>query len=464
MQSTDASAYDYLGRPASAGGEQHFGQVRMAYRLADAYRDRLLHVHGIGWHYWDGRRWAEDTTGHAKRAVLDVLSRALAESLTDKQLRADVTRCESAAGIGGTLDVAAALVEFAVTVDDLDADPHLLNTATGTLDLRTMEIRGHDPADRLSKITGAGYRPDADPHDWAAFLERVLPDPDERAYLQRLIGHALLGRVREQVFPVLTGTGANGKSVLTTTLAAALGDYAATVDPALLMANDRNRLPGPELMQLLGTRLVIAAETNEGHKLDEAVMKRLTGGDPITARNLYRPPITWTPTHLFTYVTNKLPAVKGNDPAVWRRIRVIPFNVVIPPNERDPELTERLLLHTDSVLAWAVAGWQEYSEKGLSEPAAVLAATEAYQADSDAVARFVTEACMTSLASTSLTRELYAAWESWALRDGAERLSEKAFGAELDRLGYPAKRTKRGMLRAGLTPYSDDETERGCMG
>ena len=146
---------------------------------------------------------------------------------------------------------------------------------------------------------------------------------------------------------------------------------------------------------------------------------------------------------------------------MWRRVRVIPFIVVIPPAERDPELTERLLLHADAILSWAVEGWRAYREHGLSEPAAVLAATKAYQVDSDAVARFVAEACLTSVASTALTRELFIAWEAWATRDGAERFSEKAFGAELDRLGYPAKRTRRGALRAGLEPYAEDSPTGG---
>ena len=382
IDSADVNTFDESGRRVSTGGEQHTGQARIAHRLAGAYRDRLLFVHGIGWHRWDGTRWAVDLDEtHAYRAVLDVVRSALAESVGDKQLRADATRCESDAGVSGVLAIARRLVEFAATVDDVDADPALLNTATGTLDLRTMTLREHDPADRLTKVTAAGYRRHADPQEWAGFLERVLPDPDERAYLQRVVGQALYGRVGAQLFPVLTGTGANGKSTATGALTATLGDYAAVIDPALLV-NDRGRPPGPETMQLLGARLVIASETSEGSRLDEATMKRLTGGDPITARHLYREPVTWTPSHQLLYVTNRLPAVKGNDPAVWRRIRVIPFNVVIPASERDPELSERLTLHADAILSWAVAGWQDYRAGGMREPASVLTATEEYQADS----------------------------------------------------------------------------------
>ena len=133
--------------------DPHSGQVRMAYRLAARYRDKLLYVYGIGWHYWDGTRWAFDDRGNAQRAVLDILRDALADSLGDKDLRRDVQRCESANGIAGVLSVAAALEPFAFTVRDMDPDPYLLNTANGTLDLRTRELLKHDPADRITKVT-----------------------------------------------------------------------------------------------------------------------------------------------------------------------------------------------------------------------------------------------------------------------------------------------------------------------
>lgn len=463
MESVDADRFDEFGRVVASGsGEQHSGQVRMAYRLAASHRDRLLHVHGIGWHYFDGRRWIEDDRGVSRRAVLDVLSAALAESVGDKQLRADVGRCESDAGISGVLGIASALVEFAAVVDDLDADPHLLNVANGTLDLRDMTLRPHDPADRLTKVTGAAYRPDADPGEWGEFLATVLPDDDERAYLQRVIGQALYGRVTEHLLAVLTGTGANGKGTFYGAVNAALGDYGTIIDPSLLLAHDRGRgNVGPELMQLLGARLVIGSETEEGRKLDEPTMKRLTGGDELTARRLYREPVTWTPSHSLVYVTNALPVVRGNDPAVWRRVRVVPFGVVIPPEQRDPYLPERLLLHLDAILSWAVDGYVDYRRGGMQEPATVVRATEDYRTESDAVARFLEDACMRTSSGAATTRELYAVWQRWATRDGAESLNERAFGKELDRLGYPAVRTKRGATRAGLMPYADESDSGG---
>lgn len=466
LHSIAADRYDESGRPVSGSGEQHSGQVRMAYRLASSHVDRLLHVHGIGWHYFDGQRWAEDLRGHTRRAVLDVLAEALAESVGDKQLRADVAKCESDAGISGVLGIASALVEFAATIDDLDADPYLLNVANGTLDLRTGTLRPHDARDRLAKVTRAAYLPEANGAVWSAFLAQVLPDPDERAYLQRVVGQALYGRVTEHLFPVLIGTGANGKSTMYGALVAALGDYATVIDPALLMAQRSDRAPGPEIMELLGARLVIGSETEDGRQLDESTMKRLTGGDQLTARRLYREPVTWTPTHQLVYVTNHLPTVKGNDPAVWRRVRVVPFGVVVAQEDRDPHLPETLLLHVDAVLTWAVEGYRDWQANGMSEPASVLTATNAYQADSDAVARFVADDDLMEQGAYfhATTREIYAAWQRWAVANDGDPMSERAFSAELARLGFEARKTNRGKVWAGLRPKPDDEALGGGDG
>ncbi|CVN88544.1 DNA primase/helicase%2C phage-associated [Streptococcus pneumoniae] len=306
-----------LAAPAVARpGEQHRGQLRIAHRVAEDHADRLMYVNGLGWHAWDGARWAPDETAAAERAVHDVLRSALAESHDgDKNLRDDMRRCETAAGIRGVLDIAATLEGIRVHVDALDADPYLLNVTNGTLDLRTRTLRPHDPADRLTRVCRGAWEPEAAGGEWAAFLSTILPDPAERAYLRRVIGQAVFGAVREHLFPVLTGTGANGKGTAYTAIAHALGDYAAVIDPDLLMSTSRGP-GGPEMMQLFGARLVIGSETEEGKPLDAALMKRLTGGDPITARHLYREPITWEPSHQFLYVTNHLPKVKGNDPAV----------------------------------------------------------------------------------------------------------------------------------------------------
>ena len=420
----------------SAPRNVHRGQPRIAYRLADRYADRLLHVSGLGWHSWDGGRFRRDEHGAAKRAVLAELRRALVESFADKDLRADVRKCESAGGVAGVLDLAAALEPFAAAVADLDADPYLLNVANGTLDLRTLELRPHSAQDRITKLCRAAYRPDAQSDDWDAFLARVLPDEAVRGFLQRLVGCGLLGAVREHVLPILTGTGANGKGTFDRAIRAALGDYALTAEPDLFMHREGHHPTGE--MDLLGARVVVVSETDEGRRLAEATMTRLTGGDTIRARRMRQDFVEFEPSHTALLITNHLPKVSGDDPAIWRRIRVVPFDVVIPEAERDPRLDERLTLAADAVLSWAVAGWQEYQTRGLDAPDSVRRATDSYQRDSDAIGRFIADCCVTTPAVKATTAALFDAWEKWRAADGCEVLSLKAFGQKLTDRGYPA--------------------------
>src|SRR5699024_570183 len=186
--------------------------------------------------------------------------------LGDDKLRADVTKCESAHGIEGVLKIASALPELRAGVDELDADPYLINCANGTLDLRTRRLRPHNPDDNITRVCAGAYDPDADQTAWATFLTTSLPNRDEREYLQRVIGQAVYGGVREHLFPVLTGDGANGKGTAYGAIKHAMGDYATVIDPELLITKQRGP-GGPEMMQLFGARLVIGSETEEGKHL-----------------------------------------------------------------------------------------------------------------------------------------------------------------------------------------------------
>ncbi|WP_395704568.1 phage/plasmid primase, P4 family [Rhodococcus ruber] len=430
----------------------------MAYRLAAQYAQRLMHVHGIGWFAYDGTRWREDTQGEATRAVLAVLRHALADSLNDKDLRSDVRKCESASGINGVLTIASALRPFAFTVNDLDADPYLLNVANGTLDLRTMRLSEHNPNDRITKITRAAYRPDTTSTVWAGFLEKVLPDESVREFLRRYVGVGLCGRVLEHVLAILTGTGRNGKGVFYSAVGYALGDYATVAEPDLFMHRD-NAHPTGE-MDLLGVRWVVVSESDKGRRLAEATVKRLTGGDRIRARRMRQNFVEFEPSHTAALVTNHLPKVSGDDPAMWARLRVVPFQVVIPKAFQDKGLGEKLELDADAVLSWAIRGWVDYRSEGLAEPVAVVAATDAYHADADALGRFITECCVTSTAVSVHAGQLFEAWAKWAADDGTESGSKKAFGEALDKRGFEVHRGSGGTrFRRGIALKSDEEED-----
>lgn len=438
-----------------AGG-WHRGQARFAFLLAQHYAGRLLHVHGLGWMAYDGKRWVEDT-GQAKRAVLKLLRTGWRAAQTNKDLEQDVRKCESAAGIAGVLDIASALTAFSVTVRDLNPDPYLLNCANGTLDLRTMELRSHDPADRITKVTGASYDPDAAGREWDKFLTRVLPDQDTRDFLRRYVGLALCGRVLEHILAILTGTGRNGKGVFYGAVAAALGDYASTAEPDLFMHRDGAHPTGE--MDLLGLRWVVVSESDQGRRLAEATVKRLTGGDEIKARRMRQDFVAFTPSHTAALVTNHLPKVSGDDPALWARLRVVPFDVVIPKKEQDPHLTEKLSLEASAVLSWAVAGWTDYTQLGLAEPDSVLKATADYHADADDIARFIEQECFVNAHSFVNVGALWERWCSWRIDEGAQEISKKAFGLALDGRGFTPDKSRGQRIRRGITLQNAEENQ-----
>ncbi|MEV4990198.1 DNA primase family protein [Pseudarthrobacter sp. LMD1-1-1.1] len=429
----------------------HRGQARLAYRLAEHCEGKMLYVSGIGWHYYDGRKWQEDTTGRATRYVLAILRKALADSLDHPDLRQDVRKCESAAGIEGVLKIARSLPPFATTTDQLDADPYLLNTRNGTLDLHTLQLRPHDPADRITRCTAAAWDPNAAGPVWEAFLARVLPDPDVRGFLQRFCGLTLAGKVLEHILAIYTGKGRNGKSVCNQAFSTTLGDYAITAEPDLFLHRDGAHPTGT--MDLLGCRYAAVSESDKDRQLAEATVKQLTGGDRLRARRLYQNFTEFNPSHTPVLITNHLPKVSGDDAAIWARLRVVPFDVVIPDAEQDPHLAEKLELELDAILAWAVEGWQAYQEHGLGEAAAVVAATESYHSDADALGRFISEECDTGPGYSTLTETLHRAWSGWAIAEDVPPMTKRSFGLALEQRGYEARKGGKGVrYRAGIQP------------
>jgi putative DNA primase/helicase len=446
--------------------KRHRGQARMAYRLSLRYKNRLMHVHGIGWHYWDGKRWAEDQEGKAKQAVLDVLRRALTESfdsttLSDdakKALRLDVHKCESAGGINGVLNIASALRTFAATVDRLDEDPYLLNCANGTLDLRTMELRPHNPADRITKITRAAFDPTAESALWEQFLVRILPNEAVRGFAQRYLGSSLCGRVQEHKLAIFTGEGRNGKGVLYGACVFALGDYADAAEPDLF-AHREGAHPTGE-MDLLGRRLVVVSENDKNMRLGEAKVKKLTGGDRIKARRMRQDFVSFEPSHTPVLVTNYLPKVSGDDPALWARLRVVPFEVVIPEHEQDKHLGEKLELEDTAVLTYLIQGWAIYQAIGLAEPNEVKVATEKYQKSSNVVKRFVDDCCLVNPYHHVTVADLWERWCAWIREDGGDQLAKRSLMDALDRMGFPEKKGTHGVrLRKGLTLQAEEADE-----
>lgn len=451
----------------------HQNQAHVAHEFAADHNGRLLNVHNMGWKAWDGTRWVPDT-GLTQDALLSTLRRlrakgedmaAAAHANEDearkkqsKDLLTLVRSCESASGLAGVLTIASRLKSMTATVDQLDADAYLLNMPNGTLDLRTRELRAHNPANLITKMTKGSFDP-ANPARsdlWNGFLGTVLPDKAVLGFFQRIIGLSLVGAVLEHIFTIATGSGRNGKGVAYGAVMNALGDYAAVAEEGLFEVQRSGNAQGasPGLAKLRGVRFLVASELDERARIAAAFMKRMTGGDRITARELYGAPFEFSPAFLILMITNFLPKLPANDPATWARVRVILFGVVIPESQQDPHLGSKLDSAADAVLAWAVAGLADYQAHGLGEPATVKSATQAYAESQDDVRRFVDARCTDAPTNGGdTTTELSSAYQSWATDEGihqAHVLGRTKFGDALDKLGYQVTRSKRGAVRPGL--------------
>jgi putative DNA primase/helicase len=324
------------------------------------------------------------------------------------------------------------------------------------LDLRTGQLGPHDPAMLLTKLTGAQYHPGAEGPEFTKFLERVQPDAAMRAYLARLLGHGLEGRVVTHVLPIFCGAGANGKSTFLAAVLGALGDYAAPADPDLLTARTFDAHP-TGVADLFGLRLAVLHETDQGRRLAEATVKRLTGGDRLKARRMREDFWSFDPSHTFVMLTNHKPAVGGTDEGIWRRLHLVPWDVVIPPAEQDEELGDRLALELGGVLAWLAAGYRDWRLRGLDPPEQVTSATDAYRAESDALSQFLEQRCLTGAHFHVRSSDLFAAWSRWCAEEGEVAGTQTAFSTALQNRGMDKQRTNAGMVWRGVGLASDDD-------
>ena len=423
-----------------------FADDALGLRFTDTFSPALKFVALWNrWMLWDGAVWKKDDT----LRVYDLVRRscrAISGEARDPKTRAMLTSAKTVAAIE---KLVRSDRRHASSAEEWDADPWLLNTPGGIVNLRTGDLSTHNAEHLMTK--SAAVAPGGDCPQWREFLDKVTGNNRQLAdFLKRIAGYCLTGATAEHAMFFAYGTGRNGKGVFLNTLSRIMGDYAMTASPdTFTEAGSGKHLT--VLARLQGARLVVSQETEEGIPWAEARIKSVTGGDPITANHMRQDPFTYTPQFKLFIAGNHKPGLKSVDEAIRARFNLVPFTVTIPPNERDPGLSEKLWQEAPGILAWAIEGCLDWQAVRLKAPAVVAEATEDYFDSEDATRLWIADCCVVKATQFEMTGVLFKSWSKWAATAGEKAGSMKSFSRTMEKHGFKTgKRTTNGVPIMGL--------------
>lgn len=414
-------------------------ELANAQRLVRRMDGLLRHTPALGFLVWNGSAWEIDNRSRVRQAAqqsaIALMEEALAMPIGEPGSPEDKRRksalhwahdSQRSRGIEAVIKEVQALPGVAVAASDLDAKPDLLACSNGTVNLKTGELKEADPEDLLTLALTTAYDPDAKATRWEQFLTECFPDePEMPPYLRRLVGYGVTGHATEQCYVMLHGNGGNGKSVFTTALYDVFRTVTASVGiETFLAAGNQNdgSSASSDVASLRGSRLVLTSEAETGARLAEAKLKRLTGGDPISARFLYREPFTFMPAFLLFMSTNAVPEVRDNSDGIWRRQKIVEWRQQFKGKRKDPGLSAKLRGEASGILAWAVRGAVEWYKAGsLIEPAVVTEAVEKHRAEADKLLEFYPGAIVKDKESWISRADLYAVYKEWCDAEGHSR-------------------------------------------
>lgn len=463
------------GIPAVSPGVLHCTDMGNAERFVAQHRDSMRYSpQRRKWLLWTGERWELDETGKvyqlAKETVRSIYVEASRAPSKDQSqaLAKHAGRSESAERIAAMVKLASTEQGVAIMVDQLDADPWTLNAPNGTVDLRTGELRDHRRSDLITKSTLVPFTPGAQSELWSRVLhDATAGDMSLATYLQRMVGYSLIGEPLERVLFFLFGEPGTVKSTLIEAFHSALGDYARSADSETWLARQTIGGNRGDLVCLAGARLVTSVEVRKGAKWDEALIKRVTGGDEITAAAKYEGEITFRPSFTLVLAANDAPRARDDDGGMWARMRRIPLTAVIPPEKQDPTIKARLREpeHASAVLAWAVAGCLDYQREGFGRCAAVERSTADYREENDLIGAFFGECCAFDADASVARATLRQAYETWARENGIRHpASARDFAAKLRTLGAIEGKSNGARVWKRVRILDADEEPQGHQG
>ncbi len=419
------------------------------FRDANAGLIHYNHVDGC-WIYWDGVRWASDENGEIKRRA-DKMLADMAKDLKEMQddpaynaYKKHLSRSRSHRGKEGFIAEARHLEGVPVLPSEMDRAGNAFNVRNCLISLKTGRTAEHDKKYMISKLAPVTYDENARYPRWDRFIEEVTcGDKSLQLYLQRMIGYCMTAYTKEQCMFFLYGNGSNGKSVFVDTIAYMLGEYAASCQPETVMMRDRNNTARGDLARLKGARMVVTSEPNDGCRLDEGIVKQMTGGteNKLTARFLYGREFEFSPEFKIVMSTNYKPVIKGTDNGIWRRVRLIPFTAEFTKENRDPQLTEKLRRELPGILNWAIAGAVGWCKEGLPPCAIIDEAGQEYRSEMDRVQQFLDDCTERSDSGSTQASTLYKCYRAWCSEQGDRfPISSNKFCSEMKRR-YKSRKT-----------------------
>jgi putative DNA primase/helicase len=431
---------------AEARGPYALNEIGNGKRFADANRGRYLFDYTANrWRVYIGGVWrhtdGDDVERAAKVIEAQICDEARGEADDDRRAKlykhaATITKRKTRETM---LKDAASELGMSAPPECFDAQLHLFNVQNGTLDLKTGELKPHNATDLLTKCAGTKFDPHATAPTWTRALETWMPDAATRDYLQECAGLSLSGEVRDEFFNFLFGGGANGKTTFLSTLESVSGDYYRHAKAEIFMRSKFARdgeASTPGLLSLQGARLLTVSEIEGEHEMSAALVKGLTGRDPITARGNYdKRPTTFRPQFTLWMFGNEKPKIADASEGMWRRVRLIEFNQVIPKADRDPDFAEKLEAELSGVLNWALDGLKRVQQRGLIVPEAVSVSTASYRAEQDTLSGFLADMCEQSPTAFVPRTELWEAWKAYCVELGEPEGTQEVFNLKLRKQG-----------------------------
>ena len=443
-----------------------------AHRLYDKFGKVIRYSYNRKkWYFWTGKAWTLDESGEIKKMADDVCDDIKREAwnIADEDLQDQMLRFAKKTASSGSKE---AMIKECQHLHDIPASPDafdgytdFLNCQNGIVNLRNGELIPHDANFMMSKICNSEYDvKKRKPKLWLKFLDDVTNgDKALQDYIQKCVGYSISGSNREQCAYFLYGMGNNGKSTFLDTIADLLGNYSANTQPETIMLQSRLGSSGgganSDIARLKSARFVTSEEPTEGVRLNEGLLKQLTGGSKVTCRFLYGDEFEYTPEFKIWVATNHKPVIRGTDLGIWRRIKLIPFEVNIPKDKVDKNLKYKLRHEFPQILAWAVEGCIKWQNEGLDDPECVRIATNDYKQEMDLIAGFVEQCVIIDYDSEEkiMASDLFAVYSKWAKQNNEWEMSSKRFFMEIAKKVPDRNRNGKGIYysRIKLTEYAE---------